>query len=305
MCSVGQPRRSILAIAATLALGAGASALQSADPPRRVRPGDAAAQQDAGSTADAPPRFPSALPQGATLPEAPAPAPVRADAFAGRINALDRVTSCPKCDGKGSKVTRKRESRGQLSKPRIVETAEECPDCHGYGFAVTASRVGPVLDALVGGLAGLPAGLATGPKLMDRARAALLRVGASGVLVDAITAVDRNELTGGRLTKPGTAVTVTGEVGDPIVLPGGTRAYPVLVDGSELLLVRAPAINAAPPGGSVVAGGTLSGAMTGAEWDFGRTLVLDHGFIVPRAAPVKLHREDADDPGDADPPRNP
>ena len=47
--------------------------------------------------------------------------------------------------------------------------------------------------------------------------------------------------------------------------------------------------------------------MSGAEWDFGRTLVLDHGFIVPRSAPQKLHRDepDADAPAANDAPRNP
>lgn len=297
----------VLAVALAFACAASAVARQSADAPRRVRPGDAASQADAAADDAESPRFPTALPAGAALPEAPKVAPVRADAFAGRVNALERVTACPKCDGKGSRVTRKRESRGQLSKPRITETAEECAECHGYGFAVTASRVGPVLDALAGGLAGLPPGLPTGPRLMDRARTVLVRVGSGGDLVDAVTAVDRNELTGGRLAKPGTPVTVAGEVGEPIALPGGVRAYPVLVDGRDLVLVRAPVINAAPPRGAVLVGGALAGAMTGAEWDFGRTLVLDHGFIVPRSSPQKLRRDDPgpDDPAATDAPRNP
>jgi hypothetical protein len=281
------PRALIAALALALACAVPAVARQSAEP-------------------DAP-RFPTALPAGTALPDAPKVSPVRADAFAGRVNALERVTACPKCDGKGSKVTRKRESRGQLSKPRITETAEECPDCHGYGFAVTASRVGPVLDALAGGLAGLPPGLPTGPKLMDRARSVLVRVGSAGDLVDAVTAVDRNELTGGRLAKPGTPVTVAGDVGEPIALPGGLRAYPVLVDDRDLVLVRAPVINASPQRGAVLVGGVLAGAMSGAEWDFGRTIVLDHGFIVPRTAPRKLRVDepDVDEPAANDANRNP
>jgi len=302
-----RPRACTAALALAFAWAAPAVARQSADPPRRVRPGEAATQAEGAPSEAEEPRFPTALPAGAALPDAPKATPVRADAFAGRVNALERVTTCPKCDGKGAKVTRKRESRGQLSKPRITETAEECTECHGYGFALTASRVGPVLDALAGGLAGLPPGLPTGPKLMDRARTVLVRVGSGGDLVDAVTAVDRNELTGGRLAKPGTPVTVAGEVGEPIALPGGLRAYPVLVDGRDLVLVRAPVINAAPSRGAVLVGGALAGAMTGAEWDFGRTLVIDHGFIVPRSAPQKLRRDNLapDDPAANDAPRNP
>lgn len=313
-CMHGARRTPILRFLRLAAVGALSFACTAAvvarpadDPPRRVRPGDAASQAEAAGDEPDAPRFPTALPAGAKLPESPNVAPVRADAFAGRVNALERVTACPKCDGKGAKVTRKRESRGQLAKPRITESAEECTECHGYGFAVTASRVGPVLDALAGGLAGLPPGLATGPKLMDRARAVLSRVGAGGELVAAVTAVDRNELAGGRLTKAGTPVTVAGEIGEPFQLPEGGRAYPVLVDGRELLLVRAPVINAAPQRGAVLVGGVLAGAMSGAEWDFGRTIVLDHGFIVPRTAPRKLRVDepDADEPAANDANRNP
>jgi hypothetical protein len=287
----------LLALAAVPATAA--FARPQSEPPKRVRPGDAAAQGAADEGAADAPRFPAALPEGAVLPAAAKVPAVRPDAFSGRVSALERVMACPKCDGKGSKVTRKRQSRGTLSTPRIVENSEECPECHGYGFALAGSKVGPVLDALASALGGLAPDLAAAPKLMDRARATLQRVGAGGGLVDAVTAVDRNELTGGRLSKPGTPVTVAGEVGDPILLAGGSRAYPVLVDGRDLLLVRAPAINAAPKQGPVLVGGTLAGAMSGAEWDFGRTLVIDHGFIVPRADPVKLHREE---PGEQAPP---
>jgi hypothetical protein len=292
-----RPRTMFLLLA--LASAAPAVARPQVEPPKRVRPGDAAASGTADGGGAEAPRFPSALPEGAVLPAAPKVQAVRADAFSGRVSALERVVACPKCDGKGSKVTRKRQSRGTLCTPRIVEDAEECADCRGYGFALAGSKVGPVLDALAAGLGGLAPDLPAAPRLMDRARAVLQRVGSGGELVDAVTAVDRNELTGGRLSKPGTPVTVAGEVGDPILLAGGSRAYPVLVDGRDLLLVRAPAINAAPKQGPVLVGGTLSGAMSGAEWAFGRTLVLDHGFIVPRADPVKLRREE---PGEQAPP---
>lgn len=232
------------------------------------------------------PSLPTALPDGARLPEPAVVKSMRADGFAGRITVLDRSLSCPKCAGKGTKVTRKRTERGNMLEPVITETVDACPACGGFGFTDDPKRVGPVLDGVVTAIASLPHDLPTAPVLVERARAALVRVGSTGPLTQAICAVDRNELVGERMSKPGTAVSVTGFVGKPILIGGGRRAYPVLVDGRALLLLRTPTIHCAPERGPALVGGILAGPVEGAEWDFGRTMVLDGGFLVPIAPPV-------------------
>ena len=247
------------------------------DPPRERAP----AKDDEDG-----PSLPTALPDGARLPEPAVVKSMRADGVAGRITVLDRSLSCPKCAGKGTKVSRKRSERGNMLEPVITETVDACPACGGFGFTDEPKRVGPVLDGVVTAIASLPHDLPTAPVLVERARAALVRVGSTGPLTQAICAVDRNELVGERMSKPGTAVSVTGFVGKPILIGGGRRAYPVLVDGRALLLLRTPTIHCAPERGPALVGGILAGPVEGAEWDFGRTMVLDGGFLVPITPPV-------------------
>lgn len=247
------------------------------DPPRERAP----AKDDEDG-----PSLPTALPDGARLPEPAVVKSMRADGFAGRITVLDRSLSCPKCAGEGTKVSRKRSERGNMLEPVITETVDACPACGGFGFTDEPKRVGPVLDGVVTAIASLPHDLPTAPVLVERARAALVRVGSTGPLTQAICAVDRNELVGERMSKPGTAVSVTGFVGKPILIGGGRRAYPVLVDGRALLLLRTPTIHCAPERGPALVGGILAGPVEGAEWDFGRTMVLDGGFLVPITPPV-------------------
>jgi hypothetical protein len=244
------------------------------------------------------PSLPAALPDGARLPEPAVVKSMRADGVAGRITVLDRSLSCPKCVGKGTKVTRKRTERGNMLEPVITETVDACPACGGFGFTDEPRRVGPVLDGVVTAIASLPHDLPTAPVLVERARAALVRVGSTGPLTQAICAVDRNELVGERMSKPGTAVSVTGFVGKPILIGGGRRAYPVLVDGRALLLLRTPAIHCAPERGPALVGGILAGPIEGVEWDFGRTMVLDGGFLVPITPPV--NRAPSPAPADGD-----
>ncbi|MFM9180711.1 MAG: hypothetical protein ACKOV8_05625, partial [Phycisphaerales bacterium] len=80
-----------------------------------------------------------------------------------------------------------------------------------------------------------------------------------------------------------------------ILIGGGRRAYPVLVDGRALLLLRTPTIHCAPERGPALVGGILAGPVEGAEWDFGRTMVLDGGFLVPITPPVNRAPPPADD----------
>ena len=241
------------------------------------------------------PSLPTALPGGASLPEPAVVKAMRVDGVAGRITVLDRSLSCPKCAGKGTKVTRKRTERGNMLEPVITESVGACPACAGFGFTDEPKRVGPVLDAVVSALAALPHDLPTAPVLVERARAALVRVGSTGPLTQAICAVDRNELVGERMSKPGTPIAVTGFVGKPILIGGGRRAYPVLVDGRALLLLRTPTIHCAPERGPALVGGVLAGPVEGVEWDFGRTMVLDGGFLVPITPPVNRAPATPDD----------
>jgi hypothetical protein len=79
----------------------------------------------------------------------------------------------------------------------------------------------------------------------------------------------------------------------------------VLVEGRALLLLRTPTIHCAPERGPALVGGILAGPVEGVEWDFGRTLVLDGGFLVPitppvnRAPPADAGSDDAKPPSGA------
>jgi hypothetical protein len=99
-----------------------------------------------------------------------------------------------------------------------------------------------------------------------------------------ITEQDHNEVTAERVSKKGTAIAVTGEVGSPIPVAGG-RLIPVQVGATSALFLRAPVINAAPASGKVLVGGVVAGSVEQVQWEWGKTLVLDHGFVVPLTEP--------------------
>ena len=254
------------------------------------------AAKGSGKDEDDGPSVPAAIPEGATLPEPLAVVPVRPDVYAGRATALSRIVQCPKCAGKGTKVTRVREASGHLQKPKIHEVKEECADCKGMGFSLDPARVAPVLDSFVSLLGSLPADAPTTPKQLEKARQALLRLGGSGELAERITEQDRNEVTAERVTKKGTAIAVTGAIGRPIAVAGG-RLIPVQVGSTSALFLRAPVVNAAPASGKVLVGGVVAGSVENVRWEWGRTLVLDHGFVVPLTEPEYKGPDEEDDDG--------
>ena len=246
------------------------------------------------------PDLPTALPEGAVVPEAVTVPPVRADVFAGRATALGRMAQCPKCSGSGVKVTRHRESQGHMKNPKIIETKDDCPECHGIGICPNPGRVAPVLDSFVALLGALPADAPTTPKQLDKARQALERLGATGDLVAKVTEEDCTSVAAERIPHKGDALSVTGVVGSPIPIGGGIRLFPVQVEGRAVVLLRGPAINAAPTKGRVFAGGVCAGAIEGADWRWGKSAVLDLGFMVPwKDAPYK-GAADADGDGKPD-----
>ena len=231
------------------------------------------------------PSVPTALPAGATLPEPLRITPVRPDVYAGRVTALGRIVQCPKCTGTGVKVTRVREQTAHLQKPKVHEVRDECADCRGTGYSLDPDRVAPVLDSFVALLGALPTDAPSTAKQLEKARAALVRLGGTGELAERITAQDRNEVTAERAGKPGTPIAVTGVVGKPLPVPGG-RVVPVQVEANSAILLRAPVINAAPAEGKVLVGGLASGVVADVDWQWGKVVVLDHGFIVPHTEPV-------------------
>jgi hypothetical protein len=243
--------------------------------------------------------LPTSLPEGAVVPEVITVPPVRADVFAGRATALGRMAQCPKCSGSGVKVTRHRESQGHMKSPKIVETKDDCSECHGMGICPNPGRVSPLLDSFVALLGALPEDAPSTPKQLEKARQALERLGATGDLVAQITEEDCTGIAAERIPHRGEALSVTGVVGSPIPIGGGIRLFPVQVQGRALVLLRAPVINAAPVKGLVFAGGLCAGAVEGTDWRWGKSAVLDVGFIVPwKDAPYK---GSADSDGDGKP----
>ena len=262
--------------------------------------GSAAGKAKDGADDDDQPDLPTALPEGAVVPEAVTVPPVRADVFAGRATALGRMAQCPKCSGSGVKVTRHRESQGHMKNPKITETKDDCPECHGIGICPNPGRVAPVLDSFVALLGALPEDAPTTPKQLDKARQALERLGATGDLVAKVTEEDCTSVAAERIPRKGDALSVTGVVGSPIPIGGGIRLFPVQVEGRAVVLLRGPMINAAPTKGRVFAGGVCAGAVEGADWRWGKSAVLDLGFMVPwKDAPYK-GAADADGDGKPD-----
>lgn len=261
-------------------------ALVAAGGPARGGDGEAAPKVD----------VPAALPEGAVVPDPIVVPPVRPDVYAGRATALARIIQCPRCSGTGTKVTRHRGPAVHMEKPKISETKEDCPDCDGIGFSLNPSRVAPVLDSFVALLGALPKDAPTTPKQLERARQGLVRLGSSGKLAELITAEDRNEIAGERITRKGTAVAVTGVIGTPIAAGAGSRLIPVQVESRSVVFLRAPVIDAAPVEGKVLVGGVVAGVLGNVEWRWGKSVVLDNGFLVPLTEPV--HKgPGAKDPG--------
>jgi hypothetical protein len=258
--------------------------------PTTMAPPSAADRVSAPDAEDEGPALPTALPDGAELPPVAKPATSRADSMAGRITALDRSIACTKCAGKGFLVVRTRQSRGAFREPIIIESFDDCPMCHGFGHTPTSRRVALPLDGVAGALAGIPMDLPTAPTLIERARKALVRVGATGEFAVAITADDRNAFSVGRHGKPGSPVAVTGYVGRSFSVGRGVRVYPVLVDGRAVALLRNPMIHCAADRGEALVGGILAGPVEDIDWDFGPTAVIDGGFLVPLESAQKLPR---------------
>ena len=142
------------------------------------------------------------------------PASARADSMAGRITALDRSLACTKCAGKGFLVVRTRQSRGAFREPIISESFDDCPMCHGLGHTPTSRRISLPLDGVAGALAGIPMDLPTAPTLIERARKALVRVGATGEFAVAITAADTTHGTWWYTVDGGTNWSAMGSVSD-------------------------------------------------------------------------------------------
>ena len=278
-----------LAILACLAASVGvpAMALAQSGPAGKAPPAPAGRDSKPEAEDDGP-ALPTALPEGAELPAVAKPASARADSMAGRITALDRSLACTKCAGKGFLVVRTRQSRGVFREPFITESFDDCPMCHGLGHTPTARRVSLPLDGVAGALAGIPMDLPTAPTLIERARKALVRVGATGEFAVAITADDRNAFSVGRHGKPGSPVAVTGFVGKSFSVGRGVRVYPVLVDGRAVALMRNPVIHCAADRGEALVGGILAGPVEDIEWDFGPAAVIDGGFLVPLEPAQKL-----------------
>ena len=301
-------RISVLLLASGTLLVAGPVAMAwSSAPPddKEAAEGEGKGKGKGSTEDDDQPDMPKLLPEGAVVPAVVTVPPVRADVFAGRAAALGRMAQCPKCSGTGVKVTRHRESQGHMKNPKITETTSDCPDCHGIGICPNPGRVGPVLDSFVGLLGALPADGASTPKQLDKARQALERLGATGDLVARIAEEDCTAISVERIPRKGEAISVTGVVGSPIPIGGGLRLFPVQVEGRALVLLRAPVINAAPPNGRVFVGGLCAGAVENVPWRWGKSAVLDVGFMVPwKDAPYK-GAADADGDGKPDAPAKP
>ena len=252
------------------------------------------------------PDFPISLPTGAVVPEAVRSPAVPPDVFVGRVMALTRTLQCPRCSGTGTKVTRHRDLTAARAVPTMRETREDCKDCRGTGFSLSTARVSPVLDSFIPLLGSTDPDASTTSKLLDKARTALERLGCSGALVERVTASTRNGITSGRIPQLGAPCSVTGELGQPIPIGGGTRLIPIKVSAHSLVFLRAPVINAVPLGGMVLVGGVVAGTISKVEWQWGQAIVLDGGYIVPLVVPEhKGPGVDADKDGVIDRPPAP
>lgn len=252
------------------------------------------------------PDFPISLPAGAMVPDAVVSPAVPPDVFVGRVMALTRTLQCPRCTGTGTKVTRHRDLTAARAVPTMRETREDCGACQGTGFSLSTARVSPVLNSFIPLLGSTDPDAPATAKLLDKARTALERLGCSGELVERVTATTRNGIKSGRSPQQGAPCSVTGELGQPIPIGGGTRLIPVKVSAHSMVFLRAPIVNAAPSGGMVLVGGIVAGAITKVEWQWGQAIVLDAGYIVALVVPEhKGPGVDADKDGVIDRPPAP
>lgn len=268
--------------------------------------GDAKPKGAGKGVVPAAPDFPISLPTGAMVPEVVVLPAVPPDVFVRRVMALTRTLQCPRCTGTGTKVTRHRDLTAARAVPTMRETREDCGACQGTGFSLNSARVSPVLDSFIPLLGATDPDAPATAKLLDQARTALERLGCSGLLVERVTATARNGVKSGRSPQQGAPCSVTGELGPPIPIGGGTRLIPVKVSAHSMVFLRAPIVNAAPSGGMVLVGGIVAGAMTKVEWQWGQAIVLDAGYIVPLVVPEhKGPGVDADKDGVIDRPPAP
>jgi hypothetical protein len=252
------------------------------------------------------PDFPISLPAGAMVPDVVVSPAVPPDVFVGRVMALTRTLQCPRCTGTGTKVTRHRDLTVARAVPTMRETREDCGACQGTGFSLSTARVSPVLNSFIPLLGSTDPDAPATAKLLDKARTALERLGCSGELVERVTATTRNGIKSGRSPQQGAPCSVTGELGQPIPIGGGTRLIPVKVSAHSMVFLRAPIVNAAPSGGMVLVGGIVAGAITKVEWQWGQAIVLDAGYIVALVVPEhKGPGVDADKDGVIDRPPAP
>ncbi len=274
--------------------------------------GAAACPQAAGGATDASkpaepaaPVAPASLPSGAELPPPVPPRKVRSDVFFARVQGLANAVNCPACNGTGTEVTRVREKSGHLGAPaRIHEVREPCDDCKGSGCRHDSDRVAFALDGMVESLAAIGPGSKVPEKQLERSRQLLLRVASVPELAEAVAAADRNAVSAGRKVDAGAALTLVGTIGKPIPVPGGGRLIPVGTGAQSAVLLRELALNDAPASGSVLVGGSVAGAVSKVEWEWGQVLVLDHGFVVPMKAAAPAAAEGAA-PAAPVQPRNP
>ncbi len=272
----------------------------------RSADGDVKPKSTGKGVVPAAPDFPISLPAGAVVPEAVRSPAVPPEVFVGRVMALTRTLQCPRCAGTGTKVTRHRDLTAARAVPTMRETRADCGDCRGTGFSLSTARVSPVLDSFIPLLGSTDPDAPATAKLLDKARTALERLGCSGALVERVTASTRNGITSGRIPQPGAPCSVTGELGQPIPIGGGTRLIPIKVSAHSLVFLRAPVINAVPLGGMVLVGGVVAGTISKVEWQWGQAIVLDGGYIVPLVVPEhKGPGVDADKDGVIDRPPAP
>ena len=291
--------RRCLLVALLLGVIAALSYARSAD-------GDVKPKGAGKAVVQAAPDFPISLPAGAMVPEVVVSPAVPPDVFVGRVMALARTLQCPRCTGTGTKVTRHRDLTAARAVPTMRETREDCGACQGTGFSLSSARVSPVLDSFIPLLAATDPDAPATAKLLDKARAALERLGCSGLLVERVTETIRNGIKSGRIPQQGAPCSVTGELGQPIPIGGGTRLIPVKVSAHSMVFLRAPIVNAAPSAGMVLVGGMVAGAITKVEWQWGQAIVLDGGYIVPLLVPEhKGPGVDADKDGVIDRPPAP
>jgi hypothetical protein len=247
--------------------------------------GGDAAKPDAPKAKEPAPVAPASLPSGATLPAELAASAVRPVDFIARSRALEMAMNCPVCKGTGNKVTRIRQTGGSLgSKTPVHEQRQTCTECSGDGCRRDLARVGSSLDMLVESLGAFGSQSAVASKELQRARHLLDRIAAIPSVSESLTEQDRNAVASGQKVPVGTTITVSGEVGKHVALPGGQRLLAVGTGARSAVLLRNLELADVPASGAVLVGGRVAGAVGNVEWEWGQVLVLDRGFVIAAKA---------------------